>query len=254
MNKVNRYFAIFILSLLVFFVILFSVMSMMIKASVRDAFENMWVMSSTQNSETTTTVTSPVTTLANVSTDVSTAPVMGFVDVPIGIPEPIEFDYNLMLEPEAVEAPEIEVETEVEETVEYFDVPLDHGLQDHIFALCEEYDVDPAIIVAMIERESVYDARAIGDGGDSHGLMQIQPQWHEERMHELGCTNLLDPYQNVTVGIDFFSEMLERGDVYWALMAYNGGESYANYCVEEGVLTDYALDIVARSESLTMVG
>ena len=118
-------------------------------------------------------------------------------------------------------------------------------MQDHIFALCEEYDIDPAIIIAMIERESVYDAGAIGDGGDSHGLMQIQPKWHSERMEKLGCTDLLDPYQNVTVGIDYLCELLSRydGDMAKALVGYNQGHY-------KGTVTAYAKGVLARAEAL----
>lgn len=110
----------------------------------------------------------------------------------------------------------------------YFDCPLPRDLQDHIAALCEEYHIDPAIIVAMCKKESTYNARAVGDGGNSLGLMQIQPRWHKERMKRLGCTNLKDAYQNVTVGIDFFAELMGKyEDVEKALMAYNAGESGA---------------------------
>ena len=113
-------------------------------------------------------------------------------------------------------------------TKTYFDCPLPRDLQDHIAALCEEYHIDPAIIVAMCKKESTYNARAVGDGGNSLGLMQIQPRWHKDRMKRLGCTNLKDAYQNVTVGIDFVGELLEKHeDVEKALMAYNAGESGA---------------------------
>lgn len=110
----------------------------------------------------------------------------------------------------------------------YFDCPLPRDLQDHIAALCEEYHIDPAIIVAMCKKESTYNARAVGDGGNSLGLMQIQPRWHKDRMKRLGCTNLKDAYQNVTVGIDFLAELMGKyEDVEKALMAYNAGESGA---------------------------
>ena len=113
-------------------------------------------------------------------------------------------------------------------TKTYFDCPLPRDLQDHIATLCEEYHIDPAIIVAMCKKESTYNARAVGDGGNSLGLMQIQPRWHKERMKRLGCTNLKDAYQNVTVGIDFLAELMGKyEDIEKALMAYNAGESGA---------------------------
>lgn len=146
-----------------------------------------------------------------------------------------------------------EVETAVEPTVEYgvehWDIPLDAGLQRHIFAVCENYGIKPGIIIAMIERESGFDVDAIGDSGNSLGLMQIQPRWNYERMERLGCYDLLDPYQNITVGVDVLAEYLSNsgGSLEWALMAYNGGPSYANNKVAAGVVSDYAATVIMRS-------
>lgn len=147
-----------------------------------------------------------------------------------------------------VEEPEIVVE---EEPHGYFDVPLDEGLQDHIFKLCEEHELDPAMIIAIIKRESDYKASTIGDNGDSLGLMQVQPKWHYERMERLGCLDLLDPYQNVTVGIDILVELFNKGkSVEWVLMAYNGGPSYANRKTEAGEISKYASAVLTMTESL----
>lgn len=133
----------------------------------------------------------------------------------------------------------------------YFDVPLDHKLQDYIFELCDEKCIDPAIIIAMIDKESKFDIDIIGDKGKSYGLMQIQPRWHKERMEELGVTDLLDPYQNVTVGIDILAELLESGEsLEWALMAYNGGHSYANRLTAEGRLSTYASTVIENASEL----
>lgn len=111
----------------------------------------------------------------------------------------------------------------------YFDCPLSHELQDYIANLCEEHHIDPAVIIAMIGRESGYREDAKGDKGKSLGLMQIQPRWHSERMEALDCDDLLDPYDNVTVGIDFLGELIEKydGNVNMALMAYNAGATGA---------------------------
>lgn len=111
----------------------------------------------------------------------------------------------------------------------YFDCPLSHEMQDFIADLCEEVSIDPAVIIAMIGRESSYNADAKGDKGKSLGLMQIQPRWHGERMEALDCDDLLDPYDNVTVGVDFMAELLEKydGNINMALMSYNAGATGA---------------------------
>lgn len=123
----------------------------------------------------------------------------------------------------------------------YFDIPLDRDLQEHLYAVCEARGVDPALVVAMIQRESNFDIDAIGDQGNSLGLMQIQPRWNQERMAALNCWDLLDPYQNITVGVDIIGELLEDGKgVEWALMAYNGGPAYANRLSGSGSVSTYA--------------
>lgn len=162
--------------------------------------------------------------------------------IPETVVEPIAVRTTLMLAEKNVE------ETEV---IEYFDVPLDEELQDYIFELCEEYNIDPALVIAMIEKESNFTASAIGDGGNSLGLMQIQPRWNQDRMDILGCQDLLDPFQNVAVGIDLLAELFDKGNsVEWVLMAYNGGQSYANRKISNGEISTYAQTVLHNSENL----
>lgn len=132
-----------------------------------------------------------------------------------------------------------------------YDIPLDDELQDYIIETSEERGVDPAIIIAIIKRESQFDIDIIGDRGKAFGLMQIHPRWHSDRMEKLGVTDLLDPYQNVTVGIDIMAELLDGGEsVEWALMAYNGGYANANRHIEAGTLSGYATDVLKFAEEL----
>ena len=140
--------------------------------------------------------------------------------------------------------PETESSEPSEETTVTYDVPLDEGIQKHIIKVSEENGIDPKIIIAMAQRESSYIADAVGDNGASIGLLQIQSRWHKGRMERLGCTNLYDPYENVTVGVDFLAELLDRyGDIGKALTAYNRG-SY------EGTVTEYAQAIMTIANEL----
>lgn len=157
------------------------------------------------------------------------------------------------------EKEEVEAEGSVEEvavakSVRYFDVPLDKDLQAHILAECERYGIrHPQYIFAMIQRESGYQADVIGDSGKAFGLMQIQPRWHQDRIERLGVTNLLDPYQNVTVGIDFFAELMGYGEgVEWALMAYNSGPGNAWAMQKKGRISDYTRDVIGISADIWM--
>ena len=150
---------------------------------------------------------------------------------------------------EPVTEPPTEVPTEPE--VRYFDVPLSEDLQDYIFYLCDRYAVDPRIVIAMIRKESTYNPELIGDDGYAFGLMQIQPQWHQERMDKLGAVDLLNPYHNVYVGIDYLAEMLSwGGSIEWALMAYNAGPSYAWELEAEGRVSYYARTVLEYAEEL----
>lgn len=129
-----------------------------------------------------------------------------------------------------------------------YDVPLSEYVQMHLISTCESYDIDPEIVLAMIERESQFTADIVGDNGQSFGLLQIQPRWHYQRMSDLGCTDLLNAEQNITVAVDILAEQVERydGDISAALVAYNQG-SY------KGTVTAYALDVLEKAENCVKV-
>lgn len=131
-----------------------------------------------------------------------------------------------------------------------YDVPLSADLQEHISQLCDNYGVDMPLVLAIIGQESNYRPDAEGDNGNSLGLMQIQPQHHRGRMDRLGVTDLLDPYQNVTVGIDLLAELINKGGTRWAIMAYNAGAEAANYHTAIGTITEYAAEVERMREEI----
>lgn len=152
-------------------------------------------------------------------------------------------------EPLGITPPELRENLE-----EPYDVPLDLDLQNFIVDQCEIYDIDPAIVLGMIQRETQFAADTIGDGGNSYGLMQIQPRWHQERMDKLNVTDLLNPYQNVVVGIDYLAELLYKydGNMEMALMAYNAGPTgaYKNWFSKGIYSNGYSQTVVANSERI----
>lgn len=98
-------------------------------------------------------------------------------------------------------------------------------MQIYTRCLCKQNDVPYALVLAIIEYESGYEFDKTGDNGNSKGYMQIYEKWHTDRMQKLNCTDLMNPYQNVKVGIDFLSYLLKKyGTVQDALAAYNYGE------------------------------
>lgn len=151
------------------------------------------------------------------------------------------------------EAVEVEPTTEMQlECYKYIeDIPLPEEFQTYINDVCKSYEIDPLIVFSIIAKESDYDTTAIGDNGDSEGLMQVQRKHHEERMSRLGCTDLFDPYKNVLVGVDYLSELLTKyGDMEMALIAYNAGAKGADedYFSKGIYSNEYSKAVLEQSE------
>ena len=165
--------------------------------------------------------------------------------------QPTAIVEEVVQEQETAIVEEVEPEMVAEPTYKLCDIPLSQELQIWVFDYCKDKKLNPYLIFAMCERESQYKADAVGDSGRSLGIMQIQEQWHQERMDRLGCTDLLNPYQNVTVGIDILIDLYSKcNDTAWVLMAYNGGEAYANRNYNAGNISEYARYIITRTEEM----
>ena len=138
-----------------------------------------------------------------------------------------------------VQIPALEVAAPALELM--YDLPLRAEVQLEVEAMCAARDVDVAVVLGVISVESGFNENDVGDDGRSFGLMQILRECHGERMARLGVTDLLDGAQNVTVGIDYLDELLDRygGDYLAALTAYNAGHysgtvsAYAYIVMEE---------------------
>jgi transglycosylase-like protein with SLT domain len=92
---------------------------------------------------------------------------------------------------------------------------------DLIHEKAQKYDVDPALVAAVVETESRFHPRAKSPVG-AQGLMQLMPRTG----HWLGATNLYDPEQNVDAGVRYLKYLQVRfdGNLNKAIAAYNGGE------------------------------
>lgn len=143
------------------------------------------------------------------------------------------------------------VEIVAEPAYNLCDIPLDEELQIWVFDYCKDKHINPYLVFAMCERESNYNANAVGDSGNSLGIMQIQPKWHQWRMDKLGLFNWMDATQNIMIGIDILLDLYSKNDdTAWVLMAYNGGVAYANRHYDAGNTSEYAEYIMARAEEL----
>ena len=153
---------------------------------------------------------------------------------------------------EELKKAETEMQLECFKYVE--DVPLTFELQTYINNVCLRYEIAPEIVFSMIAKESDYNANEIGDNGDSEGLMQVQKKHHKPRMERLGCTNLLNPYENVLVGVDYLAELIDQYDsnIKKALTAYNAGPTgaYEDYFSHGIEASEYAEAVIENSKKI----
>jgi hypothetical protein len=92
---------------------------------------------------------------------------------------------------------------------------------DLIHDKAQKYDVDPALVAAVVETESRFHRTARSPVG-AQGLMQLMPRtgrW-------MGATNLYDAEQNVDAGVKYLKYLQGRfdGDLKNTIAAYNAGE------------------------------
>lgn len=125
----------------------------------------------------------------------------------------------------------------------------------HVEHIAKQYNLDPSLIRSVIEHESNFKVEALGDSGKSFGLMQIQKRWHLARMERLGVTDLMDPYSNILVGVDYLAELINtQKDLDLALMVYNMGPNKASSLYNAGKISRYATSIQERARVLRTGG
>ena len=95
------------------------------------------------------------------------------------------------------------------------------ALVDLATRVARDHDVDVDLVLAVIQVESGYNTRAISPKGAA-GLMQLMPR----TALRFDVFDPLDPEENVTGGVLYLKELLDRysGEVRLALAAYNAGE------------------------------
>lgn len=92
---------------------------------------------------------------------------------------------------------------------------------DHLIAAaCKRYDVEFALVKAVIKAESAFNPTAISRAG-ARGLMQLMPDTAAQH----GVADTEDPRSNIEGGVRHLRLLLNRfqGDLALALAAYNAG-------------------------------
>ncbi len=92
-----------------------------------------------------------------------------------------------------------------------------HALADRH---AERHAINPALVRAVIQAESAWNARAVSHKG-ALGLMQLMP----ETVTAFGVADPFDPAQNIQAGVRYLKWLLDRydGNAELALAAYNAG-------------------------------
>ena len=113
-----------------------------------------------------------------------------------------------------------------------------------ITAQARNHKIDPALVRAVIGRESHGDPGAVSKAG-AVGLMQLEPS----TFAEMGVgSNPHDPTQNIAAGTKYLAQMLERyhGDTRLALAAYNAGPGNVKSAVpDNGETAEYVRNVMA---------
>ena len=131
---------------------------------------------------------------------------------------------------------------------------------EHIIAShAQNYQIDGALLAAVIYRESEFDPDAVSSSG-AVGLMQLLPTTADGIATftgggEFEQDDLYDPELNVRYGSFYLKRLLERyGDLDLALAAYNAGQTTVDEWIEanSGIVypetREYVADIVRIRE------
>lgn len=120
-----------------------------------------------------------------------------------------------------------------------YDIPMPLEHQVFAFLKCEELGVEYELVLGIIELESSFDASLVcsnSNGSVDRGYLQIN-SCREKELKKQGYTDLLDPYQNLEIGINIIADLLNRyEDEVVALESYNKGErGYKENYADKGI-------------------
>lgn len=111
----------------------------------------------------------------------------------------------------------------------------EHRFDNQILGAAKKYGINPALIKAVIWRESRFDEDARGSAGEL-GLMQIREpaalEWAKaEKLSSFKHRELLDPQKNTLAGTWYLRKLLRRypntdNPIPYALADYNAGRTH----------------------------
>ena len=129
---------------------------------------------------------------------------------------------------------------------------LESSQDQNILVASRKYGVDPALVKAVVWRESKFDIRARGAKHEL-GLMQIMEitgrEWAgEQRVPDFSQNILLEPQQNIDCGTWYLGKLLRRytktdDPVPYALADYNAGRGNVLKWIKDEAATNSAVFI-----------
>lgn len=101
------------------------------------------------------------------------------------------------------------------------------------------FQIEPALIAAVIHVESSFNPEAVSKKG-ARGLMQLMPEtaaWlAEQKGQVLTSENIFEPERNIELGTYYLNSLMKRfSHEYLALAAYNAGPTTVQRWLDEGL-------------------
>ena len=135
--------------------------------------------------------------------------------------------------------------------------PVDPGrVAEAILRAADWAQVDPILVLAMIEVESGFDPAARSSRG-ARGLMQVRPStlWRQAALSGLGGDDPHAPELNVPAGVLYYRRLLDTfRNKYVALVAYNAGPNRVSALLRSGGIPErfreYPRRVFAAEERL----
>ena len=116
-------------------------------------------------------------------------------------------------------------------------------IQDQIRDTAVRYGVDPAIALAVAQKESSFSQSARGTSGEV-GIFQLMPETAGDLQ-----VNPYDTFQNIEGGVSYLAQLYRQfGDWTKALAAYNGGPGNMARGTTPPVSWSYAKDVLGISQ------
>ncbi len=93
---------------------------------------------------------------------------------------------------------------------------------EKVLKYVNKYKIDPALIYAIMRRESLFDTMAVSPKG-AKGVMQLMEKT-AKKVNNGKEINLFNLEDNIRTGIKHLRELIDSFDFYYAISAYNAGK------------------------------